>query len=423
MISNIYSLLSTKWFIDPSMKNTLLPQLRNVLEGNLVEDKAQYPSVFTSTAILAGTKDNPEPNAEDQYVAVIPIKGGIYKYNQFCGPTGTQTIGRQIQSYDRDPNCVGIVLDIDSGGGQVSGTPELYDIIQSIETPIETYTDGYLCSAAYYIASATNKITANKRADKIGSIGTMVYFIDLEGYYKAKGATVIEEYATQSTDKNKSFNELRKGNPELYIKEELDPITEEFIADVKTQRSNIKEEVFTGSTYNPTTAQKMGLIDNLGNLKGVINSMLNPKNKDKQSNSMSKKITLTALTAALAVEALESTDKGTYLNETQLETIDTALAKGQTALETLTASVTEATNTITEASTRFNALLTAAGIEVTDNPTADQETLLAKIAELQAKPGNAHTAGKGNPTPVEEEENSIIDANAGHNKLANSIHD
>ncbi len=421
MISNIYSLLSTKWFIDPSMKNTLLPQLRNVLEGNLVQGKANYPTLFTTTSTIAGTKDNPSPNAEDQYVAVIPIKGGIYKYNQFCGPTGTQSIGKQIQAYDRDSNCVGIVLDVDSGGGQVSGTPELYDIIQSIETPIETYTDGYLCSAAYYIASATNKIIANKRADKIGSIGTMVYFIDLEGYYKAKGATVVEEYATQSKDKNKPVRELLKGNPELYIKEELDPITEEFISDVKSQRSTIKEEVFTGATYSPKKAQEMGLIDSLGTLKGIVNGLLQSKSKDKQSNSMSKKITLTALTAALAVEALESTDKGTYFNEEQLATLNTALAEGQTAVETLTASVTAETNKATEANTRYNAVLAAAGIEATADQTADQASLLATIAELQGKPGNAHTGAKGNPTTREEEENSIIDANAGHNQLLNKI--
>lgn len=420
MIENTFSLFSSKWFMEPSMKNTLLPLLHNIREGKIIEGKSLFPTAYTTSTTIAGTKDKPAPNSNDQYVAVIPIKGGIYKYDQYWGTYGTKTIGKQIQLYDRDPNCVGIVLDIDSGGGEVSGTAELYDIIKSCETEIETFSDGRLCSAAYYIGSGSKKITVNKRADKIGSIGTMVYFIDLEGYYKALGANIVEEYATKSTAKNKSFNELLKGNAELYIKEELDPVTEEFIADVKNQRQNIKEEVFNGATYSPKKALEMGLIDNLGTLKDVISGLLQSKSKDKQSNSMSKKITLTALTAALAVEALESTDKGTYLNETQLETIDTALAEGQTAVETLTASVTAATNTIAEASTRFNALLAAAGIEATDNPTADQETLLAKIAELQAKPGNAHTAGKGNPTPVEEK-NSIVDANAGHNQLLNKI--
>jgi protease-4 len=43
-----------------------------------------------------------------------------------------------------------------------------------------------------------------------------------------QGATLITEYAT-STEKNKAFEELLKGNPELYIKTELDPIAEDLL--------------------------------------------------------------------------------------------------------------------------------------------------------------------------------------------------
>jgi protease-4 len=47
--------------------------------------------------------------------------------------------------------------------------------------------------------------------------------------YEKQGATLITEYATQSTEKNKAFEELLKGNPELYIKTELDPIAEDLL--------------------------------------------------------------------------------------------------------------------------------------------------------------------------------------------------
>ncbi len=422
MINNLFSLLSTNWFIEPTMKNTLLPQLQNILDGKLIEGNSLYPSIYTSSSITAGTKDTPNPNSEDQYVAVIPIKGGIYKYNQFCGPTGTQSIGRQIQSYDRDSNCIGIVLDIDSGGGQVSGTAELYDIITSIDTRIETYTDGFLCSAAYYIASATDRINANKRADKIGSIGVMTYFVDLEGYYKSLGANVIEEYSTKSPDKNKAIRELLNGNPEQWIKEELDPIAEEFIADVKAKRKDIKEEVFTGSTYGPSKAQSMGLVDKLGSLKEVVNSLLNTNtNTDNKSEYMSKKIALTALNGVLAIEALASTDKGTYLNQEQLETINSSLADNATTVEQLNASLDTATNAVTNLNSQFATLMTLAGVEASEDQEANFAALSDKISELNKKPGNAHTQASGNPTPPSEDKDSIIDMEAGHNKLFNQM--
>src|SRR5690606_27539836 len=135
-----------------------------------------------------------------------------------------------MQNMLNESNCAGVVLDIDSGGGQVSGTPEFHDVVKNASKPVVSYTDGLMCSAAYYIGSAASYIVANKRADAIGSIGVMIHFVDLTGYYEKKGAKVITEYATKSTEKNKAYEELIKGNPDEYIKKELDPINEDFHA-------------------------------------------------------------------------------------------------------------------------------------------------------------------------------------------------
>jgi protease-4 len=43
--------------------------------------------------------------------------------------------------------------------------------------------------------------------------------------------------------KNKAFEELLKGNPELYIKTELDPIAEDFINDIKAVRPGVDASV------------------------------------------------------------------------------------------------------------------------------------------------------------------------------------
>jgi protease-4 len=43
-----------------------------------------------------------------------------------------------------------------------------------------------MCSAAYYIGSATSHIIANKRADAIGSIGVMVSLLIFQVFMKNK---------------------------------------------------------------------------------------------------------------------------------------------------------------------------------------------------------------------------------------------
>jgi protease-4 len=68
-----------------------------------------------------------------------------------------------MKSYAQDPNCIGVVLDIDSGGGQVSGTPEFYDYIASFKNQLLL-----ILMCLLYIGSATSHIIANKRADAIG---------------------------------------------------------------------------------------------------------------------------------------------------------------------------------------------------------------------------------------------------------------
>lgn len=432
MIDNLHSLLSGKWYMEPSVINGMLPLLQSVLAGTdfKVSEKYKPAIVLRNGTVTLATYDRwgdlVLPKANEPYVMVNPIKSTIYKYNQACGPTGTKDHQKVLQEYLNDPMCVGIVLDIDSGGGQVSGTAEFYDFLKSASKPIHTYTDGYLCSAAYYLASATKSITANPRADLIGSIGTMISFVDLTGYYEKQGAKIITEYATKSTAKNKGFRDLLAGNPETYIKTELDPITDTFINDVINARANVNDTVFDGSTYNAEDALQMGLIDSIGQMDTLIQSIFDsqkPQNSN-NSNSNMKMSNHAKVMAAIGVATLAITDdKGSYFNEEQLQSMEDALAANQAENETLTANLQTANDALTTAQTEaqtakdaqansLKTIATALGLEA----TATESEINARIASL--KPG--HTAPTGTHKPTDEA-NSFIDANADHNKMFNQI--
>lgn len=434
MVNNLHSLLSGKWFIEPSLVSSMFPLLQSVIAGTITASTPIANQIITNTgAVVLGSKDTPNPSAADKYVAVVGLKNPIYKYNQECGPRGTKHAQAVVQFYMNDPFCAGVVLDIDSGGGQVSGTPEFHDFLKEAgkKKPIHAYTDGYMCSAAYYIGSAANEVFANKRADAIGSIGTMIYGIDFTGKFEKEGAKVISAYATKSTDKNAAFNELLAGNPERYIKEELDPITETFIADIKNARENINESVFTGSTYNAQKAKKMGLIDTIGTLQDAVDSIFTKtKNTNKNNNSNMSKATLTALCGVLAIEALATTDNGSYMNEEQLQTVEDSLNERNATIETLTASVAVETAAKEAAETALatsnttmeeaiDTMLGSVGMEATGTLVEKIATLTATVEVLGKKPGTAHTDAKGNEQP--KKENDFIDPTAEHNKMANEL--
>ncbi|MGL4583281.1 MAG: hypothetical protein ACRCVU_09900, partial [Flavobacterium sp.] len=62
-----------------------------------------------------------------------------------------------------------------------------------------------------------------------------------------------------------------------------------------------------------------------------------------------------------------------------------------------------------------------AGVEASEDQEANFTALSDKIADLNKKPGNAHTQATGNTNPPVEEKDSIVDMEAGHNQLLNKI--
>lgn len=436
-ISNLHSLFSGKWFIEESYGKSLLPSLSVILNGTPLKTKSASYAAEDCNVMrnhVSGYAFGESTN-ENDYVVVMNIKSPIYKYNQECGPSGTKSKIQRLEQYKSDVNCVGVVLDIDSGGGQVSGTPEFHDYLKSYSKPIVTYTDGLLCSAAYYIASGSDAIIANKRADHIGSIGTMIHFVDLTGYYEKQGAKVITEYATKSTEKNRAFEELVQGNPEKYIKTELDPINEDFHADIKAARPNVDASVFTGATYNANDSLENNLIDSIGTLQDAIDKVfeLSQTSNSNSNTNMSKKRPLVEAVLGLD-EPLASNDNGVYLNDEQVDAIEqnieaqnTAVADLTTQLEAaqdnteLNAQLTTATDSLTAVESNVDEMLTEAGLTVEGTLTEKLTALSTKVSEMSKADGAAHTRPKveGKETP---KGNIELDASASHNALADQIH-
>lgn len=446
-VKNLHSLINGRWFIHKPYGHSLLPSLFSIIEGKDLSVKLEdrEPDVFISvkkskTTLIAASSFNSGEN-QSEYVAVINLKDPIYKYNQECGPSGTKSKMNQMKNFAQDPNCVGVVLDIDSGGGQVSGTPEFYDYIKSYSKPVVSYTDGLMCSAAYYIGSAASYVIANPRADAIGSIGVMVHFIDVAGMYEKKGAKVITEYATQSTEKNKAFEELLKGNPELYIKTELDPIAEDFIKDIKAVRSDADKSVFSGGTWNAADSLDKKLIDSIGTFQDAVDKVFelsnsgtsnSNKNKSKsKTKTMGKTKSFPAVQTLLGIEgdgiATISTmtgKKGLQLSEAQIEVLESALTGNEAALKAAKDKATTAESRVSVLETAINNAVTTAKLDtvVGADATADAKiTLLgAKVVEYGKKPGANITKPKAEGDSFEEED-SVVNASDAHNEIYNNI--
>ena len=156
-------------------------------------------------------------------------------------------------------------LHINSPGGEAWYLDRLGETMQQCQKPILALYEN-CCSAAYHIACHAGTIYANTKFDFVGCIGTMTSFWDFEEYYKKLGIKKVEAKATKSDLKNKMFDDLVDGKPKQFVESVLNPMNEEFLRTVRSQRKQLAEldeqhPALRGETYYTDDAVEIGLAD------------------------------------------------------------------------------------------------------------------------------------------------------------------
>ena len=212
-------------------------------------------------------------------VGVIEIAGTLTKRgSSLSRASSLVALQRAVRTAARDPDIDAILLRIDSPGGTVAGTQELAAEVKraSEAKPVYAYVDDLAASAAYWIASQTERIYANTPTAIVGSIGTFVGLYDYSAYAAKEGirAVVIKAGAlkaagfpgTEITDEQKA-----------YWQEIVDQTQEQFTAGVAAGRGRAVDEVrekwVTGRVYMAQESVAMGLIDGVKSFEAVISEL------------------------------------------------------------------------------------------------------------------------------------------------------
>lgn len=280
----ISALLKGKFFIRPDIAMAMGPQVNRLLsrEGmEAAEDQERSIEIICVNESGKETKffygEDPNDNLSTLYdeapegsIAKIPVKGSMLKYGTACD-YGTMELASFILEAAAHKNISGIVLDFDSGGGAVDAVPPLSQailMVKQIGKPIVSSVD-LACSAAYWNASETGYIVAdNSVSAEVGSIGVMMSFMDVRGYYEKEGVTFHSIYSNESGDKNLAFEKALNGEYDQIKEEQLDPLARQFQKTVRENRgSRLNTSVngiLTGKTFFAEEALSIGLIDRIG---------------------------------------------------------------------------------------------------------------------------------------------------------------
>lgn len=212
---------------------------------------------------------------EESLVLIVPMHGTLTKYDNCIG-CATMEVADTLEEYrDREDIC-GFILDIDSPGGACNAIMPVVDQIRKIQAagkPIIAHVD-QCCSAAYWIASQTDAIFADNLLSALGSIGAYYCFID-NRENPSTGEKLVEIYAPESTDKNRSYRDALEGKPEK-AQAELSETVQQFIAAVKSGRPDIKAEepgVMSGAVFDAAKAVALGLANAMMDMQSCIENV------------------------------------------------------------------------------------------------------------------------------------------------------
>lgn len=157
-------------------------------------------SGVSAPGALADFDEDDEPATYRAYavqgrVAIIPIEGTLVQklgtMRPYSGMTGYDGIRANLAQALDDPGVSALLLDIDSGGGEVSGLFDLVDAIYGArgEKPIWAVLDESAYSAAYAIASAADRVLI-PRTGGAGSVGVICMHVDMSQALDKAGLSV-----------------------------------------------------------------------------------------------------------------------------------------------------------------------------------------------------------------------------------------
>ncbi len=197
-------------------------------------------------------------------IGIIKVEGVIRR---------SDILIKQIKEFRDNRGIGGVILRIDSPGGGVAPSQEIYEEVRKLakRKPVFTSMGSVCASGGYYIAAASSTIFANP-GSVTGSIGVIVGFSNLNELFKKIG---IKSYIIKSGKFKDIGYPTREMTPEdrKVLQTVVDSIFQQFVEAVARGRRLPVEKVrplADGRVFSGVQAKSLGLVDRIGNLEDAI---------------------------------------------------------------------------------------------------------------------------------------------------------
>jgi protease-4 len=218
---------------------------------------------LTIMLLTAGVFESGNPPGDK--LALIEINGTIFR---------SEEIIQEIQKYKEDNSVKAIVLRIDSPGGVVAPTQEIYEELNKVDKKIIVSMGSAAASGGYYLACTADHIFANP-GTLTGSIGVRMSFPKIVELSKKIGIDSETIKSGQYKDSGSPYRYFSPEEKKLY-QDMIDDVYGQFVDAIYNGRRHTKitrdqiVKIADGRIMSGRQALQYKLVDELGNLEDAI---------------------------------------------------------------------------------------------------------------------------------------------------------
>ena len=260
--------------------------------------------IFQNLFTILGIEITPENMIKNDVIATIDFSGQILDSDKFI---------TNIEKLVKSEKVKGIIVKVNSPGGAITPSFNIYNYIMTIEKPVYVAMDSVAASGGYLIALGADKIYAMPTTIT-GSIGVIMSLVNMEELFDKIGIKSV-------VLKSGKFKDI--GNPDKTMTEEETALMMEVINDMYEQfvnavasRRNLQvsevKEVADGRIFTGSMAEKLKLVDNLGSYNDAFVDMKIALENDKLElyEYKEEKVFLDKLNRGTGIDKLIETNSG-----------------------------------------------------------------------------------------------------------------
>jgi len=239
------------------------------------EIKKPVREIFTPERIkfkqkfIAGDKD------AEYKIGLVKIEGEITGYSgKYYYRSISEIVKSALDSFKEDEKIKGIILQINTPGGEIIEVEKIYEKIQEVKKskPVVALFENIATSGGYYCAVATDKIVSHPLTIT-GNIGAVIILYNVEELFEKKlgiGMNVIK--SGKHKDIGSPFRKMDIEERKIF-QELVNQAAKRFLDVVVKNRKIASDKVdiiSDGRIFTGIQAKEIGLVDEIGSLEKAI---------------------------------------------------------------------------------------------------------------------------------------------------------